>query len=172
MRLNRDISKVFYYKISENFACKTLPYLDLEAHYSFIEQKNRGAKSFKNTNRLEFELNPFFTFDNGITCKWRNRLELAKRQGVSRIQFVARHRCMISFPIENYGSLTSVNMYEEIFYDFDTNQFNQNRFTPIELSFIFNREMTLNLFLMLRDFYNSSSERWYRSIVLGTGAAF
>ncbi len=172
IRLNKDISRVYYYRITENFSFQAFPGLDLEAHYSYITNKSKGATQFKHTSRLELEVNPTLNFDNGISATWRNRLELLKKQRVSHIQFVVRHRALLSFPIENWGCLTSIKTYDEVFYDFDTNKFTQNRFVPFQLSFVLHRDLTINMFLMLRNFFSFSTSKWNRSIVLGTEVQF
>lgn len=171
-RLNRDITRPYYYKITENFAIRALPYLDLEVHYSFLYKKTRGNTRFTNTQRLEFEANPFVQWDNGFTLKWRNRLELLKKQEVSTIQFVFRHRIMAIIPLENTGKLTSLHIYDEVFYDFDTHKFTQNRFVPVELSFELTPKTRLNVFFMVRNFVNISSNEWFRSFVLGSNLEF
>jgi hypothetical protein len=170
IRFNRDISRIYYYRIAENFTFRASPCVDLGAHYSYIYSQSKGAAQFTHTSRFEFELNPFFTLRSGISLKWRNRLELLKKQQVSSMQWIARHRPLISIPIENGTALSAVHVYDEIFYDFDISKFIENRFIPIELAFILHQKFTLNVFVMFRHFY--ASEKWYRSIVLGTEAGF
>lgn len=170
VRINKDISKFYYYRIAENFTYQVLPDLDLEAHYSFLYSKPRGAPRFHQSNRLEFEINPLFRFKNGITLRWRNRIQLIKGQGIPHIQFVFRHRFMTVFPIRDWGQLTSINVYDELHYHFDTNKITQNRFVPIELSFALNQHASMNIFLMIRNFINSN--QWHRSIVVGSELKF
>jgi len=168
-RLNRDHSRFNYYRISENFAYQALPDLSFEAHYSFLYSKSHGASRFLNSNRLEFEMNPSLNLSKGIVWRWRNRLELIKRQGISPIRFVFRHRFMTVFSIKS-GPLSSVNVYDEFHYDFSTKKITQNRFVPIELSFIVNRYLSIDLFFMIRNFFTSN--QWYRSMVAGSEINF
>lgn len=172
MRLHQDVSNVYHYRISEYFAYQALPNLDLEVHYSYIYNKPKGAMRFNHTSRLEFEINPSLSFSNGITFKWRNRLELLKKHGVSHIEFVGRHRTLLFLTVRNCGFLSSIQAYDEIHYDFKTSRITQNRFVPIELSYVFKDTVALDLFVMLRHFYIFSLVRWSRSIVLGTEIAF
>jgi len=104
--------------------------------------------------------------------KWRNRYELIKKQHLSQLQSVFRHRVMIVFPIKNGGSFLSVNCSDEVYYDLNTHQFTQNRLIPMELTCLFNSKLSMNLFIMLRHFFSSSSNQWYRSIVLGSELTF
>lgn len=170
LRANRDLSRMYYYRIAENIVYQALPWLDLQGHYSFIYQKPRGAAHFTTGHRVDLETNLLFHLHRGIDLRIRNRVEINKRQQVSHIQFVSRNRAMVSFLQENRGMLTSVDVYDEFFYDFDTSKFNENRLVPIQLSLSFSRRVHLNLFLMVRHFFTSS--KWYRSIVLGTELEF
>lgn len=170
VRINKGISKLYYCRIAENFAYQALSDLDLEVHYSFLCSKPRGAPRFHRSNRLELEINPLFRFKNGITLRWRNRLQLIKTQGIPYIQFVFRHRFMTVFPIREWGPLTSIHVYDELHYHFDTNKITQNRFVPLELSFALNRHTSMSIFLMVRNFINSN--QWYRSIVTGSELKF
>lgn len=172
VRLDKDLSTFYYYRISENFAYKVQSDLDLEAHYSFIRHKSLGASAFSNVHRLEFEVNPSAKLRNGSMLKWRNRIELLKRETVAHIQFVFRHRVSFSIPFVNCGRLQSINMYDEIFYDFDRNKITQNRFVPIELSIALSQKVNLELFFMIRTFFSFRLNEWRRSIVLGSSLKF
>jgi hypothetical protein len=97
-RFNKNLSTLYYFRIAENFAYQALPCLNLEAHYSFLSYKSRGASHFTYANRLELETNSLLQMVNGAKFIWRNRLELIKKQGVSHIQFVYRHRIICSVP--------------------------------------------------------------------------
>lgn len=171
-RVNHDFSKFYYYRITENFAYQALSWLDLEAHYSFVYHESRGATHFKNTHRLEFEVNPWMRFDNGITLKWRNRFEFLKKQGVSHIQYVLRDRLLALFPFENCGRITAFKIYDEVFYDCTLGKVTQNRIVPIELTLKVNECTALDLFMMVRNFFGLSSHKWYRSIVIGSELSF
>lgn len=172
MRYKSSLTSIYYYRIAANFAYQVKPYLDLEAHYSYIYNKSEGAARFSNVNRLELEVNPSKRFENGIALKWRSRLELLKQEGVAYIQFVFRDRLMVQIPIKNCGRLTSIHLYDEVFYDFKTHRFTQNRFVPLELSFALNQKTHLEVFFMVRNYYSLSSDRWYRSLVLGSALRF
>lgn len=172
VRLRDDLSQFYYYRIAENFAYQALPHLDLEAHYSYIYYKTRTSMRFNSVNRFEFEANPDLTLCNGIQLIWRNRLELLKKQDIKHFQFVIRQRLMAVIPIECAGKLTAIHVYDEVFYDFDTHKFTQNRFAPLELTFQLTERVTIDVFLMARHFFSLSSSKWYRSIVLGSALRF
>jgi hypothetical protein len=168
VRVHQDISKCYFYRIAENFAYRALPWLDLEAHYSFIYHKSLGATEFTRINRLELEANPFFEFEDGTLITWRNRLELLKRQNVKHIQFIFRDRITIRFPITGYKYLKAISLYDEVFYNFDHHKFYQNRFVPLMLTISLNRNVDLDAYFMIRTDYSFSLVTWYRSWVIGS----
>lgn len=169
-RFHKDFSQFYYYRVSENYAYQALPNLALEGHYSFIHEKSLGALNFTNTHRFEFEVNPSVTFENKIQLRFRNRLELLKREDLALWRFVLRQRSMAVFPIENFGRLFAWRFSNEIFYSFESHLFNQNRFVPIELAFQISEGLEIDLFFMVRNFI--SSNKWRRSFVLGSDLEF
>ena len=170
LRLNKYAAHLYYGKISECLSYHPHPNLQLEAHYSYIQHKNRGSSQFMNTNRLEFEINPSLTTDCGIQVKWRNRLDLIKNQHVSKIRSVFRHRWLLQYDLNSCSPLISFHCSDEVFYDLNTRKFTQNRFIPIAMQLELNSKLSLDLFLMIRNFYTSN--HWYRSFILGTELAF
>ncbi len=167
-RLNRDLSKVYYFKITENFAYQLLPTLDLEAHFSLVYNKPIGAARFTHSQRLELEFNPSLSIANGIVFTWRNRMDLLKKQDVSGILSVFRHRLKIKFPIENCGALRAISCSDEIFIDLNNKLFTQNRFIPVELMIALSSTRTMNLFFLVRNIQSISTLKWHRSFVLGS----
>ncbi|MBS0629277.1 MAG: DUF2490 domain-containing protein [Verrucomicrobia bacterium] len=166
VRLDKDITRFYYYRITQNVSFRPLCWLDLEAHYSFIYSKPRGASSFNTTSRLELEVIPIFEFAR-VTVEWRNRLEIIKRQHISDLRYTLRERLMFKIPV-CLCPLVSINFYDELFYNFEQKQVTENRFTPIEFSLSFCR-INLDLFFMLRNF---KQDKWYNSFVFGTQLAF
>ncbi len=168
IRIDRDVTRFYYYRISEDFSYKALCWLDLEAHYSFIYSKPRGAPNFTTRNRLELEINPTLYFDNGIEWRWRNRLEIVKRQHFSDLQYILRERLLIRIPFCG-SKVFAYKFYDEVFYDFDQKKIIENRFVPIEVSLGLCL-IDLDLFFMLRNFF--SFGQWYKSFVFGTIVRF
>lgn len=169
-RFNHDCSYRYYNRGTQCVAFRLFPFLELEAHYSYIYDKPFGALSFLHRQRLELEINPFTKLENGITVRWRNRLELVKRQHDPKIRYEFRHRVMASIPIDNGTTLQAIRIYNELFYNFERQKFAQNRFVPIELSFKLGKSLTVDTFVMIRNFLNS--DRWFRSIVFGGNLLF
>lgn len=165
-RLNKVINPFYFYRLTQAFAVKANSYLDLETHISYIWEKSRGNKHFTNRARLELEVNPHYTFSNDVQLKWRNRLEIIKRQNMPKLEYVFRHRILLNVPLKNMGKLKFIRTSTEIFYNLSTHYFTQNRFRVIELGFAPSSKTVLNVFIMVRNFF--SALKWYRSIVLGS----
>lgn len=168
IRLDKDITRFYYYRISENFSFPATCSLDLEAHYSFIYSKPRGQDSFTTKNRLELEINPHFCFGNGVKWQWRNRLEIVKRQHISELQYLLRERLLATIPFCG-GKVFALSFYDEVFYDFDLKKITENRFVPLQMSFGL-CVVNIDVFIMVRNFF--SSDQWYKSIVIGTDLGF
>ncbi|CUI17965.1 hypothetical protein PNK_2369 [Candidatus Protochlamydia naegleriophila] len=166
VRLNRGCSSPCYYRLTGNLARRIRPFLDAEAHFSFIYNKSRGSPHFTNTQRLELEINPKISFNSGINLKCRNRLELIKKQQSVQIQTVLRHKISLTFPIQGCGRLNTLTCSEEFYYDLNTHLFTQSRFFPLELNYAVTPNTSLNVYCMIRHFL--SNDKWYRSLVLGT----
>lgn len=170
IRWNERMSNYSHFRLSANFAYETRAPLDLEVHVSAVYTKPAGSKHFTNYARLEFEFNPYISFENGTMIRFRNRLELEKRSLVKYIVFVFRQRTLISFPIKNQGVLVGMNIYNEFFYHFDSDQITQNRFFPVELVFALNEKYQLSVFTMIRQVLRNND--WHRSLVFGTNLQF
>lgn len=170
MRFENNMSDYSRFRLSLNSAYRTRCNLDLEAHLTVIYTKPSGARHFISYPRLELEFNPYIAFDNGTLVTFRNRIEFERRPNIKYIFFVFRHRSMVSFPIKNCGALVGINIYDEFFYHFDTDQVTQNRFFPLEMTFALNEKVNLNLFVMIREVLRNNE--WNRSFVLGSNLLF
>ncbi len=166
MRLNRDLRHPYYFRITENAAYRVYADLDLEGHYSFICNKSRGSPAFRQTHRLEIEINPQIS-RNQTTLKWRNRIEFLKKQFKPGIQYVFRHRTLILFSLKNWKYLQSISCSDEVFYDLQLHKFTQNRLIPLSATFAINKKASLEVFFMIRNFFGFNSFKWYRSFAFG-----
>lgn len=170
LRLNDEISRVYYYRWSGNFSYAVLSYLTLESHYSFIYSRPLENGHFSITHRLEIEANPHKQFTNGLLLQWRNRVELNKRQGVGKINTVFRHRATASFPLHDRGSWQRIGASDEVFYSITQRRFTENRFVPFSTTFVIGRSSSIEPFLMIRTLFDIP--RWHNSVVLGSNWAF
>jgi hypothetical protein len=170
IRANQDISQVYHYKIAEELYYQPLSNLEMGLNYNFIYSKASDSSEFDKIYRLGIEINPIYKFSKDITIKWRNRLEVIKRESTTQTGFIFRHRIQMKYPIKNRGKLVSVNCSDEIFYDCNQCMFTQNRFIPIELTYQLDRQFSISIFAMIRNF--SSQGKWQRSAVIGSKLDF
>lgn len=167
VRLDKDITRFYYYRLTENVAVRPFCWLDLEAHYSFIYSKPRGASSFNTRSRIELEINPLIHFSNGVTAQWRNRLELIRKQHITEFKYILRERLLVKVPF-CFCPIVSFHCFDEVFYDFDLKKVTENRLAPLACSLSF-CGINLDLFFMIRNFYNG---QWYKSFVFGSEIFF
>lgn len=149
-------------------ACKNLA---LELHYTYFHSANVVPKSpWRWTHRLEVEVNPTFDIDPKLKIRTRNRLEIRRIEKTPRIQYVFRQRTAFVVPLENMGRLKSYTLHNELFYDFATHLFNQDRFSPCQLNFEITKEVNLDVFVLLQFFIHNTI--WHRSFILGSQLNF
>lgn len=172
IRLHKNCSEVYYYRITGNLAYTGVKHLDFEFHYSCLHICSLNNPDFHYTHRYEFEANPWYKFNNGVTLRWRNRLEILKRQTTHYLHFIFRHRFLVEVPLKGPFHLEAYRAYDEIHYDFEHQLFFQNRFVPFELVFNLNRESNFAAFVMIRNFFSLSLRTWHRSIVFGGNLSF
>lgn len=163
-------SGAYHYRLTGNFAYQALKWLDLEAHYSYIYTKPLRLPHFVNRQRYEFEVNPHLRLSNGIAFKWNNRLELIKRQNIARIHYEFRSGLRVLFPIKNWGPLVSFSVFNQVHYNLDKGKVNQNRFFPAELTFALNKDVSVTVFLLIRDLI--LAQTWHRSAIIGSWLNF
>ena len=170
-RFNKDISRFYHIRLTENLAYKILPDLDLEVHYTFIYTKPLEPKSqFSKRHRLELEATSSLNLRQGINLKWRNRFEITKHEDNPRLRTAFRCQLRAILPLKNAGKLTEISCLDEVFYHFDVHKFTQNRIRPIELTFALTSKLTIKVFVMIRHFFTSN--KWHRSLDFGSDVAF
>lgn len=170
LRLNRDISQISYVRVGENIACQVLPNLDLEASYFLIYRKPRGGTHYGFVNRLDLQINPFMYLAQNRLVQWRNRVMFLSIQHAPKILYVLTHRVQLVQSLTECGMLVALKCSDEIYYNIGSGQFTQNRFIPIQLTIAFTPRVSLDLFLMVRNFMSSGN--WYRSLVIGSQLEF
>lgn len=167
-RFDHDCSFLYYTRFSENFRYRVKPYLDLEAHYSYIHSKSIGAKHFNNITRLEFESNPHANW-GPYGFYWRNRFEILLTQNNPDPIYIYRHRSLFNYEIDDHWSY---QMLDEVFYEFNISKFTQNRFTPIQMVYKLDCDLTLATFFMIRNHYSHTLDKWLNSVVFGSQLIF
>lgn len=168
--INLTHAEDFLYRASANLAYEASNNLTLEAHYSLIFNRPLSEKHFFRNQRVELEVNPAYTSKSGISVIWVNRFELLKLQEVSSLQYIFRHRTKVRFPLTNFGRIKSINIADEIFYDFNFQTVVQNRFTPVELEVEIHSASRLSIFFLIRTL--RTVDFWENSYVFGSFIEF
>ncbi len=165
-RFNHFLKEFYYWRLAENLAWKAHENLTFELHYSYIHHQPIGTQFFRNTQRIEAEINPSFSLKDNAQLVIRNRFEWHKTNGDPVVTRTFRQRLKVTLPTEDSCWPIAWFVSEEWFYRFNTHYFTQNELIPIGCTLEVCPHSTLDLFLMLRNFL--SENRWRRSVVLGT----
>lgn len=141
-----------------------LNWLDGEVHYTLINSRNVNQTLYRQSGRMELELNPRFTIGNKLELRLRNRYELLHRDGDPRLGQVFRQRHQINYNLD-LKYLKSVSIHNEVFFNLTENEFDQYRFVPIELGFPLFKTHTLRVGTMIR--WLKRDDEWGSQFVLG-----
>jgi len=142
----------------------------LQAGMAYTLLGVRDATGFNNDHRLELELNPHWELTDWVRLDLRNRLEVRFREGPGNGTERTRHRLQLSFPLHHTGALKSLFVNNEAFLDLDRHQYNQNRLTPLGLSFRLNEHTQMRIFYMLQS--TRIRADWDHAHALGTHLQF
>lgn len=170
LRFNKDVSELSRMELTEGISYQATSKLNLEAHYTYIYSKSWSAKHFKSTHRLELEANPSLSVKDKLIVAFRNRIEFLKEQKISPIRYIFRQLTKVTFPLKNFGRMTSFNITNEVFYNLSTRYFSQNRFSPLGITLNLDKGLDIDISLMVRNYF--SSDKWRRSIVFATELKF
>lgn len=137
---------------------------------SYTYYRYRSGNGFDNEHRWEAEIDPHWKLTDWVSLDLRNRLEVRFREGPSNGPERTRHRIQYSFPVEHLGPLQNIYFNDEFFFDLDHKQLNQNRLTPIGLSFKLNDKAQLKVFYLMQSLRTRAE--WETAHVLGTHLYF
>lgn len=158
-------------QFNEQLQWKTSKNFSLELHYAYLHNRSIVPNSsWRWQHRLELEANPKFELPCNYQIETRNRLEIRKVKNEPKTLYRFRQKTMLVLPFENAGSLKSLSMYNEIFYNISTNRFTQERVCPCQLTLAISDKMELDIFLLVRFF--TTDDIWQKSAVIGTQLTF
>lgn len=120
-------------------------HLSTELHYRFQQSglipTPPGDEEWQDQHRAAVEVNPRFTLATNLTFRVRNRYEHRWIED-SDPDNRSRHRFELLLSTPEWGRVTSIYMMNEIFYDWDSLEFNQNRFFPLGVDVRLSRHLT------------------------------
>lgn len=157
-----QISEQLAYQASENWS--------FELHYTYINGKSvvKGSQWLWR-HRAELEANYTFNLSCKNSIKTRNRLEIRKEKQQPKLIYRLRQRTLFEIALD-HSIFKSFSIYNEIFYDFKTHRFNQDRICPFQLTFELTEKIQMDLYFIIRLFY--SAPHWKKSAVVGTEIKF
>lgn len=169
MRFFDDAGDFSLWLTTQKLKVDPFKFLSLEAHYTFLQievlDSKSGEEEFKNQHRLELEVSPHWTWDERLTISNRNRLTFRWIEGKGSDNGRFRQMWGLSYAPKNVKWLKSVYANDEIFYDFNTRSFNQNRLTPIGFKFPLYGKTTWQLFYMVQF---QKKDTWSSNHILGS----
>lgn len=146
-------------------------YLTFGVNYSYFQKEalNRATGEFETSNehRAEFEVDPHYTFENGIQINLRNRWEHRWFIQTGSQNDRTRHRLELVFPVKRAGPLTDVFTSAEFFYDWDRDLNSEDRIVPLGLTFTLARKVKLKAFYMWQPIQSQPGD-WTNSHVFYT----
>lgn len=145
------------------------PWLDSEVHVTLIYARKLEETAFKQTRRLELELNPRFHLKEDLEVKFRNRYELLHREDTPHQYQKFRQQQKLVQKLDR-GSLKSAALYNEIFYNITENRVDEYRFVPLELDFASGEKYTYNLYTMIR--WRKPKQSWNTQLIWGLTLGF
>jgi hypothetical protein len=154
------ISPRLIYQRSERWAFG----LNYRFQQSGLETPPPGENDWQNQHRVEMETNPSFPLATNLTFRLRNRFEHRWIED-SPDDNRSRHRFELLFRPPGWGPVTSVYVMNEIFYDWDSLEFTQNRFFPFGIDVRLNRHLTWRTMYFWEHRFNGTGAGDNRQVV-------
>ena len=146
-------------------------YLTFGINYSYFQKEvlktTTGEFETSGEHRAEFEVNPHYTFENGIQINVRNRWEHRWFIDAGGENDRTRHRLELVFPVKKLRLLTDVFTSAEFFYDWDRDLNSEERIIPLGLTFTLARKVKLKAFYMWQPIQSRPGD-WTHSHVFYT----
>lgn len=159
------------YQIGPKVAFDIFEYLSFGVNYSYFQKETPIPKTDdfepRGEHRAEFEVNPHYTFTNGVQLNLRNRWEHRWFIDSGSVNDRSRHRLEIVVPVKRMGPLAEVFSQIEVFYDYDRELNSEERIVPLGLTFKLARKVKLKTFYMWQPIQFAPGE-WSNSHVFYT----
>lgn len=170
LRFAEDASDFHFWQTSQKFQFDPIKHLSLGINYTHLQEEVLDSRTrkdeFKYHNRLELEINPYFNITDYVKVKNRNRMEFRwiEDRGSDNARF--RHLWQVEVPIKGVLILQSVYTNDELFYDFNREQFTQNRWIPGGITLGIYKKNVLRIFYMVQSVKGRPD--WSSNQILGT----
>jgi hypothetical protein len=159
------------YQVGPKVALDACEYLSFGVNYSYFRKESPIPQTDdfepRDEHRAEFEVNPHYTFHNGVQINLRNRWEHRWFIDTDRQNDRSRHRLEFVVPVKRMGPLTEIFSQAEVFYDYDRELTSEERIVPLGLTFKLARQVKLKTFYMWQPIQFAPGE-WSSSHVFYT----
>ena len=161
IRIYQNYASPSFYMISPRIRYAPFKPLELEAHYSYIE--NRAKNLFKYQHRFELEANTRFYLFKLLKTWNRNRLELREIEDKPFEDHRIRHMWQFNYPV-NKSVVESFMFSNELFFSTLQADFVENRAIPFAVNFRFVESLITGIYFMMQ---HKSSLNWGSNVLVG-----
>lgn len=161
-----DAERLELFLISPRLTYHLHKNINLGLNYTYLGFRGASLEDFLYQHRAEGEINPYWTFSNGIKFTTRNRFEYRWIENSGWNNTRMRNRFRLTFPTKGMGPMTSIFADTEFFYNFKKSRHEQQRTTPFGVNFKVTEPLGFQVFWLIHHVQGSSD--WYSNQVLGT----
>jgi hypothetical protein len=140
------------YLAGPKLAFNVLENLAVGVNYSYFERQLFNPLTHDSQavgdHRAEVEINPHWTFQDGVQLNLRNRWEHRWFVNSHLENDRSRHRIELVFPMKRTGALTDVFTQAEGFWDYDRGVTSEWRIVPLGLTFRLAPQLRFRTFYM------------------------
>ncbi|PIQ85052.1 MAG: hypothetical protein COV74_10670 [Candidatus Omnitrophica bacterium CG11_big_fil_rev_8_21_14_0_20_45_26] len=169
VRFTDDWSHVGLWFTRQQVRINPWKHLGFNVAYTYLETEVQNAaktqNEYKYHHRLELELNPSWNLPNDWKLSNRNRVEFRwiEDKGSDNTRF--RQLWELEVPVKKLR-IESVYLNNELFYDFSTQKFNEDRITPFGVKIKVCSKAYLKLFYLIQ--CKKGARDWSSNQVFGT----
>lgn len=135
--------------------------------YLFMNIHDLSQHVWRKEHRVENEFNFHFTLNERLDFHQRNRFEWRWRESRDQPSSRMRSRFQLRYKT-NFGRLKSVYSNNEFFWDFESDDYSENRAIHVGLQFELTTNLDCNLFYMIQSIHSANARSWKSNHIVGT----
>lgn len=170
-QFKNDAEDTNLYFISNRFKYDFIDHLSLQTNHTYLQSKRNtpsaGRALFYTQHRLELEANPYWDVGDWLKITNRNRVEFRWIEDQGSANTRLRHRWQFAFPIKEKLPLKSVYFNSEFIYNHHEHQYEENRSTPLGLSWRLTDKASLDTYWMIQS-KRVNRDSWLSNQIFGT----
>lgn len=146
------------YKLNKNW--------DIGSTYLLEDVRAEAGDDYTRYNIFWFHISPHWNLTENTLFAMRHTA--AYRAVESHDNYwVSRHLFDLSYALHDCGALVGVGIDTEVFYNYDVDRLNENRFKPLKLTFALGKQTKLQLYGMLQSKRFGTNQSWDTAYVFG-----